>query len=199
MKLNSKSTKRKLLTFGLFFVLLGVLAYGTVAFYTEDSIATGVITAGNLDIKLIQQEKFGDDFYNVPFETVTNLLPGQNISRVTSVENCGAYAAYVRVSVNLVITLNKGYSISSAPENPVTIDFNSTDWTYNGDGYYYYNYPVEPGAATTPLFTTVSFSSKIGKVFENSNANLKVDAYATQVVNNGANVFEAAGWPEPKE
>ena len=199
MKFKNGSAKRKLLTFGLFFILLGVLAYGTVAFYTEDSIATGVITAGNLDIKLIQQEKFGDDIYNVPFENITGVAPGQTVSRIVSVENCGAYAAYVRVSVNLIITLEKGYSISSAPENPVTVDFNTTDWTYNEDGYYYYNHPVEPGAATAPLFSTVSFSGALGKTFENSKANLKVDAYATQVVNNGANVFEAAGWPDPEE
>ena len=198
MQHNSKSVQRRLLIFGLFFILFGVMIYGTVAYFTTNQLATGAITAGNIDIKIIQQRQFEAGIYNVPFDSITDLMPGQSVSRVTSVENCGGYEAYVRVDADLLIILNEGYSISVAPDNPVHIDFNTTDWTYK-DGYYYYNEPLPAGEATAPLFTTVSFSKDIDNSLMNSTANLKLKATATQVANNGANVFEAAGWPEPEE
>lgn len=201
MQPKSKSTfnrQRRLLVFSLFFLLFGVLVYGTVAYFTTDQTATSLITAGNIDIKLIQKQEFSSGEYFVPFDNITDLMPGQSVSRVTSVENVGGYDAYIRVDVELLLILNEGYSISVAPDNPVHIDFNTTDWTYK-DGYYYYNEILPYGEATAPLFTTVSFSKDIDNSLMNSTANLKVKAYATQVANNGTNVFDAAGWPEDVE
>lgn len=199
MQLKPKSTKRRLLTFALFFILVSVLAYGTIAYFTDRGSSTSLITAGNIDIKLIQQQKFGDQTYNVPFDNVTDLLPGESVSCVVSVENCGGNTAYIRVDVELVIKITDGFSIATAPTNPVIVDFNEEDWTKHSDGYYYYNEPVEPGMATKPLFTTIAFTTGMDNTFENSTANLRVLAYATQVANNGENVFDAEGWPEPKD
>jgi len=195
MQPKSKSVQRRLLIFSLFFILFGVVVYGTVAYFTKENTATSVITAGNIDIKLIQQRQFESGTYNVPFDSITDLMPGQSVSRVTSVENCGGYDAYIRVDVELLIVLNEGYSISVAPDNPVHIDFNTTDWTYK-DGFYYYNHSLAYGEATAPLFTTVTFTDNVDNSLMNSTANLRIKAYATQVANNGATVFEAAGWPE---
>lgn len=201
VQLKSKSAKRKLLSIGLFLAMIAILACGTVAYYTTDKIATNVITAGNIDISIVQQQISGDVVYNVPFVDVTEFMPGEQVSRVTSVVNSGGYDVYIRVSLDMLLYTDNGFAISSATtedENPVTVDVNTTDWTYQ-DGYYYYNEPVAPGAATKPLFTTVSFSSKANKTYEDSTVYLDIDAYGTQVINNGDNVFEAEGWPVPEE
>ncbi len=201
MQLKSKSAKRKLLTLGLFLLMFAILAYGTYAYYTTDKIATNVITAGNIDITLVQEQVVGDTVYNVPFVDVAEFLPGEALSRVTSVVNSGDYDSYIRVALDFLLYSENGFAISTASneiENPVTVDVNDVDWTY-ANGFYYYNNPVAPGEATKPLFTTVSFNANAGKTFENSTVYLDIDAYATQVVNNGTNVFEAEGWPVPEE
>ena len=78
--------------------------------------------------------------------------------------------------------------------DPVSLNFNDTDWTYS-DGYYYYNRPLEPGKTTEPLFTTVTFDPLMGNEYQNATAHVKVIAYAVQSANNGDSPQAAKGWP----
>ena len=78
---------------------------------------------------------------------------------------------------------------------PVSLDFNDTDWTYSdSEGYYYYNRPLEPGKTTEPLFTTVTFDPLMGNEYQNASAHVKVIAYAVQSANNGDSPQAAKGW-----
>lgn len=192
MRLKSKSAQRKFLTFGLLFILLGILSFGTIAYFTDNEVATNVITAGNIDITLVEKKAISGEIYSVPFEEIIGVMPGEEYSKETFVINSGDYAAYVRVSVEVLFTLNNGIPISTT-ENPIEINYNTTNWTFK-DGFYYYNTVLEPGEFTEPLFTTVTFVDKMDNSFSNSKGNVKVLAYATQVANNGNSVFDAEGW-----
>ena len=164
---------------------------GTMAYFTADSTATNVITAGNIDIDLVEMEKTDEGLK--PFENKEGVMPGDVISKIVTVKNTGDNEAYIRVQVEKMITL-AGDVTGSADLSLLSCDINTNDWTYS-EGYYYYNKPLAAGEETTPLFENVTFSGEMGNMYQNCSAQIDVAAQAVQVKNNGATVLEAAGWP----
>ena len=182
--------KRKIAALVVFIAIAVMSISGTMAYYTADSVATNVITAGNLDIELVEKEKTADGLKD--FADKTGIMPGQEISKIVTVQNKGDNAAYVRILVDVAVKLADG-TIEAGPDL-ITYDINTADWEYR-DGYYYHKNKVEAHTETNPLFTTVTFSSAMGNEYQNCEATIDIEAYAVQVKNNGANVFEATGWP----
>ena len=172
---------------------LAIVASGTLAYFTAQETAHNVITSGGIDIALIEKADTGDGL--VDFEDMDGVMPGAVVSKIVTVKNTGASAAWVRVSVTKTITLANKEVIPN-PE-VMKLDINTTDWTEQG-GYYYYNHSLLPGETTKPLFTTVTFAPEMGNMYQNSNAEIKVQADAVQVANNGASATVAAGWPKSK-
>lgn len=183
--------KRKVLILSVLAILLAILAANTLAYFTADTTAHNVITTGNVDIAL---NEWANEDRTERFEKQINVLPGTEVTKIVEVENIGAGTAWVRVQVVLDVYAEGGKE--QLPPDPVTLDFNETDWKYF-DGYYYYNYPLDPGETTEPLFTTVTFDPKMGNVYQNSTAHVDVNAYAVQSANNGEDVLSANGWPRP--
>ena len=191
---GSKTMRKKLIAGAVVAICLSLLAYSTSAYFTTEKTATNVITSGNIDIQL--QETAIQDGEEVLFEQSQekiNVMPSQTVSKIVRVENTGTNAAYVRISVSKSIALAEG--VHGTPDvDLLKLDFDSENWTAK-DGYYYYNRPLAPGELTEPLFNSVTFSPSMGNMYQNSTAIIEVKAQATQVKNNGASVFEAAGWP----
>ena len=186
--------KRKMTICALLIACLTLAGLSTYAYFTDDATARNVITAGNLKIELQEMSIPVDGGDPVAFEDVVGVMPGEDVSKIVSVKNTGDKPAYVRVSVDKVLTLAEG--VEGTPDQSlVTCDFNTTDWT-EVEGYYYYKRPLAAGAETEPVFENVSFDPNMGNMYQNSKVVITVDAYATQVDNNGGNVFEAQGWPE---
>ena len=183
--------KRKLLILSVLTILLAILAANTLAYFTADTAAHNVITTGNVDIAL---NEWANEDRTKRFEKQIDVLPGAEVTKIVEVENVGTGTAWVRVQVVLDVYAEGGKE--QLPPDPVTLDFNETDWKYF-DGYYYYNYPLDPGETTEPLFTTVTFDPKMGNVYQNSTAHVDVNAYAVQSANNGEDVLSANGWPLP--
>lgn len=181
--------KRKILILSVLAILLAILAANTLAYFTADTAAHNVITTGNVDIAL---NEWANEERTERFEKQIDVLPGTEVTKIVEVENIGAGTAWVRVQVVLDVYAEGGKE--QLPPDPVTLDFNETDWKYF-DGYYYYNYPLDPGETTEPLFTTVTFDPKMGNVYQNSTAHVDVNAYAVQSANNGTGALDAAGWP----
>ena len=174
--------------------VIATVASGTSAFFTEEERAHNVITTGNVDIDLIEMADLdGDGKGDVQFEDVKGVTPGEEVSKIVTVENTGSQPAYVRILVDKTITL-KDNPTEKEDESLVECDINTTDWKEQ-DGFYYYNTPLEAGAETAPLFTTVTFSEKMGNLYQSSEISIDIQAQATQVANNGATVFDALGWP----
>lgn len=183
--------KRKILILSVLAILLAILAANTLAYFTADTTAHNVITTGNVDIAL---NEWANEERTERFEKQIDVLPGTEVTKIVEVENVGTGTAWVRVQVVLDVYAEGGKE--QLPPDPVTLDFNETDWKYF-DGYYYYNYPLDPGETTEPLFTTVTFDPKMGNVYQNSTAHVDVNAYAVQSANNGEDVLSANGWPLP--
>lgn len=184
--------KKTLLIIALATVILLSATAGTLAYFTHEDTATNVITAG--DIKISLKEMSESDNGLVPFEDIDDVMPGMVVSKIVTVENVGGQAAYVRLSVDTVLTLAEGVE-GEVDLSLVTLDIDTEHWTLR-DGFYYYNEPLAAGAETEPLFTGVTFSNEMGNMYQHSSASITVKAYAVQAANNSASALEAAGWPE---
>ena len=182
--------KRKLLLLSVLAICVATLAAGTLAYFSADGTARNVITTGNVDIEL---KEWADEACTQPFKDKTGVMPGTKVTKIVEVENTGTGAAFVRLSVEKNV-----YGADEKPmkSDPVSLNFNNTDWTYSeSDGYYYYNRPLEPDKTTVPLFTAVTFDPLMGNEYQNATAHVKVIAYAVQSANNGDSLQAAKGWP----
>ena len=182
--------KRKLLIVSVLAILVAATAAGTLAYFTDTGSAHNVITTGNVDIEL---NEWADEARTQPFQDKTGVMPGTKVTKIVEVKNTGTGAAFVRLYVEKNV-----YDANQTPmkSEPVSLNFNNTDWTYSdSEGYYYYNRPLEPGKTTEPLFTTVTFDPLMGNEYQNATAHVKVIAYAVQSANNGDSPQAAKGWP----
>ena len=181
--------KRKVLILSVFAILIAILAANTLAYFTADTKAHNVITTGGVDIEL---KEWANEDRTEKFEDKTGVMPGAEVTKIVEIENTGTGPVWVRVQVELDVYAEDGKE--QLPTDYVTLDFNETDWTYL-NGYYYYNYPLDPGETTAPLFTTVTFAPEMGNEYQSSTAYVNVHAGAVQTANNGTDVFSATGWP----
>lgn len=188
--------KKKVAAGAVLAICLSVLIYTTIAYFNTADTARNVITSGNIKIELQETALVNDT--EIPFkesQDVCNVMPGQEVSKIVRVENTGSNPAYIRISVDKAIQLAEGAE-GTLDTRLISIDYDSTSWTLGDDGYYYYNKPLSAGDTTEPLFRNVTFDPDMGNMYQNSQAVIKVSAQATQVKNNGTDVFSAAGWPE---
>lgn len=185
--------KKRILSIAILMIGLSIIASGTNAYYTAEETAHNVIASGNIDIALIEMSE-NENGEMVPFENVNGVMPGKKISKIVIVKNTGSQPAYVRVKVEKTVTLRDGtVEIGDLPF--LSYDINTEKWTEK-DGYYYYNMALDVGNETEPLFTVVKFSKDMGNVYKKSKVELNIQAYATQVANNGESALGALGWPE---
>jgi predicted ribosomally synthesized peptide with SipW-like signal peptide len=185
--------KKKILLFALIAICLSIAAYGTLAYFTYEDTATNVIVVGNVRIAL-HEWKLTDGGEKAPFEGSVDVMPGVSVSKIVEVENTGKNAAWIRISVAKAVELAAGRQ-GEVDLSLIKLDLNTEYWTEQ-DGYYYYNEALQPGQITKPLFTQISFDCSMGNLYQQSKATMTVQAQAVKVANNGATVFEAAGWPE---
>lgn len=180
--------KRKILILSVLAILIAMIAAGSLAYYTADTKAHNVITTGDVAIRL---NEWADEARTEKFENQTGVMPGKDVTKIVEVKNVGTGSAWVCVQMFVDVYAENGEGL---PPEPVKLDINDTDWTYQ-DGYYYYNKPLAPGATTEPLFTTVSFDEQMGNEYQNAKAMIDITAIAVQSANNGETVLEATGWP----
>ena len=184
--------KKKIVILAILISCLSLLAYDSVAYFTAESIATNVITTGNVQINLVESTVDEEGQYR-PFEDLVGVLPGAEISKIVQIENTGAAPAYIRVSVEKVITLAENVE-AEVDLSLISYDLNMVDWIEK-DGYFYYNKALEPGEKTAPLFTSVYFDATMGNHYMHGTVKIRVNAQATQSDNNGSDPLKAMGWP----
>ena len=186
--------RSKLFALAVVTICASIIAYNSYAYFTSVDTATNVITAGSIDIDLLE---WADEGKTVPFpvDGINNVLPGMEVTKIAEVKNVGSGEAWIRVKIDKSIELAEGVDETADPEN-IIIDVNDTDWTLGEDGYYYYNSQLQPGETTVPLFTTVHFPTSMKPFYNNCKAVIVVTAYATQVFNNGDYADEAQGWTD---
>lgn len=185
--------RKKLLVVAIAVICLSMAAYGTVAYFTADDIATNVVTAGNVDVTLKETAIPAEGGKPVPFENVIGVMPGTEVSKIVEVENTGDNEAYIRVRVEKAIALAEGVT-GEADTSLISLNVDTQNWVEK-DGYYYYTKPLSAGETTAPLFTTVTFEAGMENLYQNSKATIRVFVQAVQSDNNGADVMAATGWP----
>lgn len=98
---------------------------------------------------------YGEDEITITetFPPAPSPQPGDVITKNVKITSTGDLDAYVRIRVL--------FSPESMLEN-VTIDYNTTDWTYNtDDGMWYYNRVLPKGQSTSSLFTSITVKSDV--------------------------------------
>ena len=189
--------KKKIAIGAVLVLCLSMLIYSTIAYFNTADTARNVITAGDIKIEL-QETAINNDGEEILFEQSQerfDVMPGQDVSKIVRVKNTGGNPAYIRVQVQKAIALAADAQ-GDVDLDLISLDFDSEKWTLGDDGYYYYNEPLAPGETTAALFNKVTFAAEMGNMYQGSKATIKVTAEATQVKNNGATVFDAAGWPD---
>ena len=185
---------KKLVTLFISLLLISIVVTGTLAYVPQVSDPVhNVITTGDVDIALIEKA-LNDKGEEVPFENVEGVMPGQSVSKRVRVENTGSGDAWVRIYVKPGITLKDG-----TPGDPsvLSIDFDTANWTQQGD-YWYYNrvLEAEAGATTPNLFENVTFAGEdMDNIYQGSTVTVTVRAEAVQSANNTNSALTAGGWP----
>ncbi len=190
--------KKQLLLLGVIPVCLAIIGYGTIAYFSAEKIAHNIITTGGIDISIIEKTEGTEGaLVEFPQEGLSGVMPGSCASKIVSVQNTGAEAAWIRVKVIQELVAADGSPLPGLLDGDIpvmTFEVDSSKWTQE-DGWYYYNADVSPGAITEVLFDKVKFAPEMGNAYQGCKANLSVYAQAVQTANNGTSATEAAGWP----
>lgn len=170
--------KKKWTIAAVLVLVVALLAVGTWAYFSAVGRADNVITMGSVKLALHDEDGAGQ-----PFTTVS-AMPGSVVNKVVYVENVGSGAFYTRVKITPEIINAANESVPLDPsERLLVLDLNDTDWIAGADGYYYYKGALDPKAATTNLFSRVTFSTKMGNEYQNATVHIYVTAEAVQTAN----------------
>jgi len=191
--------KKKLAIVAMCAAVASIAVGGSLAFYTAEDTAHNVITSGGVDIELVEKHQLpSGELVDFP-ERVYNVCPGAAVSKIVRVQNVGPSEAWVRVAVSAQVVDANGTELPlELPDGTPVLTWDVLDgWIDGGDGFYYYNVPLQNGAQTKPLFNEVAFDILVGNEYQGATATVTVDAGAVQTANNGSVVTEAQGWPVP--
>ena len=141
--LNKKSvkvaSKKKVAIIMLIILLIIASTVVVYAYFTSRASVKNTIVLGYNKIQV-----------NENYVPPLSMDKGISFTKEPYVTNTGTVDCYVRV---------KSVISDSRVADHITIDYNTTDFTYNADdGYWYYNQVIRPGERTNSLFTTVSIA-----------------------------------------
>ena len=182
----AKMHKKRIVSLAVILLCLSIMGGGTLAFFTDSTTAHNVITTGRISIDL---REWANEEKTQEFATIQGAMPGESFTNIVEITNDGTAPAWMRAKVATTIKNPQGLELST---DVISMDYNTDKWEYNTtDGWFYYTDNVEAGEFTEPLFTQVTFAKTMGNAYQNCTVNIDIIAQATQVDNNGNNVFEA--------
>lgn len=142
--------KKRIIAISLVVAMLAIAVIGgSLAYFTDTDAATNTFTVGNVDIKLIEQQKGAEGLE--PFDQEKNLVPSQPkgdgvISKIVSVENTGSNPAYVWVEMKIPTTLLNLVN----GQYPADTQESLNALHYNNYGYFCVGYNT-PNYTTAPV------------------------------------------------
>jgi hypothetical protein len=175
---------------------VAVFSAQTIAYFTDGGESNLVITmvGANLSGELIEETVLTEGAAPIIGPTSVRIVPGGRVMKSVSVKNTGDMRMYLRLTVEKEFTLSEENAGKPIDPSLVGFEIDTAHWEER-DGFYYYKTPISENETTAPLFTEVSFSSKMDNTYTNSTITFHIKAYATQAPGNYASVFEAHGWP----
>ena len=130
--------KKRRVTIALVVALVAIAAVGTLAYFTDTDEATNTFAVGNVEIKLIEQQRGENGL--VPFEQNKKLYPivgsaqGEKdkygmpiaknyVDKMVTIENTGSEKAYIRAYFAIPSALDDGYETFNAGMNVLHFNF----------------------------------------------------------------------------
>lgn len=205
--------KKRIFIAAVLVLVISLAAYGTMAYLTAKETAHNIITAGSIQVELLDKTQpertagMEEDFSQWPDFTAVYpngmaIMPGTEASKLVAVKKLeGSADCWVRVRIMDRMVLADG-SLRELSANEVGMDLDLTHWIESADGWYYYRTPLTSENPTTaPLFTTVSFSAQgMGNEYQGASYSIEIEAQAVQSDHNTPSgdswtVDEIKGWP----
>ena len=165
--------KMKLAVAAISAALAAAVSVGaSLAFFTNSSSSTNVVTMGNVQIKL-------NDAYTDP----GIVMPGAAVPQTVSVTNTGSSPAYVRVKVGRCWTRNPGGAAALGGTDPGLIEIavsHPDDWVLSSDGYYYYQRILGPSQTSSALFDHYTLAPATDNNYAGLSGRIDLSAQAVQ-------------------
>ncbi|MDY2982457.1 MAG: SipW-dependent-type signal peptide-containing protein, partial [Eubacteriales bacterium] len=137
--------KKRIVTIALVVALVAIAAVGTLAYFTDTDEATNTFAVGNVEIKLIEQQRQADEEGNKTtnlenFEQDKKLYPivgsaqGEKdalgmptaknyVDKMVTIQNTGSEKAYIRAYFAIPSALDDGYETFNAGLNVLHFNF----------------------------------------------------------------------------
>ena len=191
---RSKRSFRNSIIASAVFVLLTVVLFSaqTYAYFTDRAESSdNTIQAGNLDITVAAAGQMAST-------DPIAIMPGTKVGSGVSIKNVGSLDSWIRAKIEISITDLGGNAVTMSDPNwkdKIAFNPNPEFWIEGTDGFYYYKIEVTSGATTSPLFTSVDFSTDMGNEFTNKKITVTVTSEAVQSDFNGNGPTDAT-WTE---
>lgn len=146
---------------------------GTLAWFTDDEVATNTFTVGNVDITLTEPNWTSTGSQDAP-----EVYPGEPLAKDPTVKNDGKNPCFVRIKVTGLDCLAPAGNITYRTDYvPGKLGDN---WVLHTDGYFYYNKVLAVGVTTDALFDQIVIPTDLKNGDAESEFNVLVTAEAVQ-------------------
>ena len=146
---------------------------GTLAYFTDDEVATNTFTVGNVDITLTEPNWEGSGSNDAP-----EVYPGEPLAKDPTVKNDGANPCFVRIKVTGLDCLAPAGNITYRTDYvPGKL---GDHWVLHTDGYFYYDQVLAVDATTDALFDQIVMPTDLENGDAESEFNVVVTAEAVQ-------------------
>lgn len=178
MKLNKK--KKSML-----FLAIAVCVSTTVGIVAMANSKKNDVIDNRLNIATLR-----GDIEEKDFKEKEDIQIGETKSKEVSVKNTGNLNLFVRVMAFPQIEVPQ--KDSEGNDSPTLLEANigkeievviGTDWIDGEDGYYYYTGKVEPGKATTPLFSEVKLSDSVADTYKGAALEMQIKSETVPAAN----------------
>ena len=161
--------KKKIIAVCLIVAMAAIAVVGgTLAWFTDDEVATNTFTVGNVDITLTEPNWTSTGSQDAP-----EVYPGEPLAKDPTVKNDGANPCFVRIKVTGLDCLAPASNITYRTDYvPGKLGDN---WVLHTDGYFAYNKVLAVGATTDALFDQIVIPTDL----ENGNAESEFDVVVT--------------------
>ncbi len=152
----------------------------TLASWRSEGSTINSITVGSVSGHIIEE-----------YEQGQTLSPAATVTKKVQVENTGTLDVAVRVKVEKVwgdyrdksgqLVVNHTLSTDN-----IQIDYNTSDWFYQNDGYFYYKGVLSPNEMTPALFDSFTIDGETtGGAYKNKSADIIVTMELVQAAYHG--------------
>lgn len=160
-------------------LLLGTLAVsGTISYMVANTDAEHKVSAGNLNVKLIESEN-----------RVAKVVPGERIDYPIKVKNTGDYPLYAKITVKKYWSEANKKNYNGNSSLITLLNKNGDDWIMDDKTdmnnkevvYFYSRKPIEPNKMSSEFISQVAISENVS--VKDRTLNLNVDCTVDAIQN----------------